>query len=309
MPPLLRVGILGSGFGLYGYLPAISAFPQCKVALPMRYRPKLEARSDISAYTANVEWQEDECTVIQSVNALVCARRPSDNEKLVNTFLKSHNATHLLIEKPMAASANSAIAVNSLVGDSQIKYRIGYTFRYTTWAKILLQEVRNFREFSINWRFMAHHYRNNLNVWKRYTSCGGGAINFYGIHIIAILTEIGYNRVLNSTVSSQTEDEDERWAAIFAGPNLPVCKVNIDTFSKEEYFEVSSEISDGGKKILIRQQNPFSYELECGNHILDRRIYFLQMLWRELLFSKNRDESWYNSVNQLWKEITESTLR
>lgn len=46
------IAILGSGFGLYGYLPALVAHCVQRVVLPERYRQRLEERSELAQYAS-----------------------------------------------------------------------------------------------------------------------------------------------------------------------------------------------------------------------------------------------------------------
>ena len=52
--------ILGSGFGLYGYLPALVEGCEQPVVLPERYRARFDERSELARFAINVQWEDDE---------------------------------------------------------------------------------------------------------------------------------------------------------------------------------------------------------------------------------------------------------
>ena len=54
------VGIVGSGFGLYGYLPALVEVGKMNVILPGRYKDKFLARSELKIYADYIHWVSDD---------------------------------------------------------------------------------------------------------------------------------------------------------------------------------------------------------------------------------------------------------
>jgi len=57
----------------------------------------------------------------------------------------------------------------------------------------------------------ADHFKNNKDNWKRDHKQGGGPLRFYGIHLIAVLAELGY------TSSRQSLDD-----TCYGSPILPI---------------------------------------------------------------------------------------
>ena len=65
----MNVAILGSGFGLYGYLAALQALP-CRVLIPERYRRIVESREELSSFAAGIAWVADESVAIDLADAI-----------------------------------------------------------------------------------------------------------------------------------------------------------------------------------------------------------------------------------------------
>ena len=79
----MNAAILGSGFGLYGYLPALQALG-CRVVLPLRYRSIIENRAELSGFAERIGWAADDTDAIDQADAVVVARRPADQSHLFN---------------------------------------------------------------------------------------------------------------------------------------------------------------------------------------------------------------------------------
>ena len=82
--------------------------------------------------------------------------------------------------------------------------------------------------------------RRGTSTWKRRVSLGGGALRFYGIHLIALLAELGYETWRNLSHVADVEDEVSRWTAVMTGSALPEYTIYVDTNCGQELFAVRS---------------------------------------------------------------------
>ena len=125
-----------------------------------------------------------------------------------------------LLEKPLGPDPASALALFDALEQAGRAMRLGFIFTYAPWVDSLrdwIAEADEDAQLVIDWRFRAHHYATGLDTWKRRTSAGGGALRFYGIHLIALMAELGYASLSSSRVWSRHDDETEAWEASFAG--------------------------------------------------------------------------------------------
>lgn len=299
----MRVGILGAGFGLYGYLPALLACPGTTILLPLRYREIMQARHDIRSFLPEVHWADDEQVVLEKAQALVICRRPVDQARIVAKLGAYPRITRVLLEKPVACSPDAAAATLHGLAMSGHHVRIGYTFRLTPWAQrlaALLRRGGSGRSLQLRWNFRAHHYAADLHNWKRVVSCGGGAIRFYGIHLIALLADLGYRDVRHSRTRASVEGEAMTWEAVLVGEGLPACDIRIATDVDETGFFVTGPAL-GSASIDLR--DPFS-ELRAGG-TLDPRVDVLTDLCGELLSRNDSLASSYQQALLLWRRIEE----
>ena len=298
------IAILGSGFGIYGYLPALVGCGQC-VLLPERYRAAFSARPELARFESEVRWARDERATLDSAEGVVLALRPADQEEWLPRCLGRPNLRYLLLEKPLARSPKIALALWSAVSSSARVVRVGYLFRLAPWAgqlRAVVAESGRTDPLSLRWNFLAHHFRSDRASWKRSTAAGGGAIRFYGIQAIAFLAELGYREVLGSLAGGPTNDEIETWTATFGGPGLLGCEVTVQTRSEPARFHFECR-----GRAFVDQPDPFVRPNESADDVLDRRLPVLTALVRSLWDEDETLAASYQNTLELWRRVEEAT--
>jgi predicted dehydrogenase len=302
------ITILGSGFGLYGYLPALVDGCSQRIVLMERYRTVFDARPELKRFAKDLEWRPDETAALDCATGVVLALRPTDQVKLIRRCLAIDSIEFLLLEKPLAASPEEALQVLAELTNSEKACRIGYTVRFPRWGTRLLHEIASVGKngnLRIHWTFMAHHLRNNLQNWKRFDSQGGGALRFYGIQAIALLAECGYDNVIASRVSGRTTDEPEKWLGIFSGPQLPRCEVVIDSRAPQNIFRIEySSIEDNktSTTAYAALEDPFDDDIDVDcRSVDDRRVPILTKLYGSLREDSQDKYQWYATTVRLWE--------
>lgn len=300
--------ILGSGFGLYGYLPALVGGCGQIAVLPARYRPRFSARSELQRFSSSVRWAPDEIAALGQSSAAALALRPEDQETWLVRCLARPEVRHLLLEKPLARTPALAQRGLDALVESGKDFRIGYLFGLTGWGR----ELRNILgagsyggRLFIRWQFCAHHYRHDLRNWKRYVATGGGAIRFFGVQVIALLARLGYRDVAVSRTFGASTDEVEMWSATMTGPGLPECSLMIDTRSSKTAFQVMCQREVRcHPDVSHRFTSPFASgpRPEANFPVdLDPRIRELTELCRSLLGATESDIGWYQLTLDLWR--------
>ena len=298
----MTFSILGSGFGLYGYLPALIRCGH-EVLLPDSYRATLEHRSDLRDLVKAIHWRKDEEAIRGEATACIVSRRPSDQSAWLDRFVRTARASSYILEKPLGVSPASAFKLLGLLEASQKKYRIAYTFRFLPWAQKLKTATAwsdTTEHIRIEWKFRSHHYLHQKQNWKRRVSEGGGALRFYGIHIIGLLAEIGYHDVTQSHCYANTSDECESWSAIFTGPNLKECHVLVDTNSDDTLFKIAG-LNNGHP--ILEQPGPFESAVRSDG--FDTRVAALEQLCESLTGETEPFYPWYATSIELWR-LTEA---
>jgi hypothetical protein len=307
------VAILGSGFGLYGYLPALVGGCGQRIVLPENYRVQLSGRPELAPFAGSVHWAPDESAALDCADQVVVALRPIDQIKRIPLLLKRANIKGVLLEKPLADSPGMAATILRDLIDSRKVVRMGYIFRYTSWGERLRNTLRERGKnglLFIQWEFLAHHFRCDLRNWKRFSASGGGAIRFYGIQLIAFLAEIGYHDVVWSRSVGRSTNEIEKWSACLEGTGLPNCSVTVDAKSKDEGFRVEWRAGSSPEHdvVLADMLHPFaSSDAVSQREGLDPRVPALIRLCRSLWEATLDEYGCYEAMVNLWRAIEANT--
>lgn len=287
--------IVGSGFGLYGYLPALVESGAGPVVLPRAYEPRVRARHELLPYVDDIRWAGDEAGALALADAVVIAVPPRRQEETVRRCLALPGIRRLVMEKPVAVDPQRAAALMEAIESSRRRYRVGYSLLHTRWATALTWPTAPGR-VELRWSFMAHHFAHGLANWKRAAAEGGGALRFFGIHLFALLARHGYDRVIASALHGDNA-EPARWTATFTGPGRPECTVDVDSRSETQRFEIRA---DGGALVALAE--PFAQEAVSDRGRGDRRVGVLQNL---LATFDEPDAGWqqlYRTANALWRD-------
>jgi predicted dehydrogenase len=299
--------IIGSGFGLYGYLPAIAEEGE-NIALPERYRARFESRAELAPFAAVVRWFADETAALAHADAAVVAVRPADQPGWVARCLAQPNIRKLILEKPLAPTPAAAASLLTRLMQEGKQLAIGYTFSHTAWARALRDRVGGGGSVRFIWHFLAPHYRNDLHNWKRSVSQGGGAIRFYGIQVIALLAELGYVQVIHSLAAGRDPDDIELWTAAFAAPRLGRFEISLDARSSTTRFMIENERDSNPAEVWFDADDPFAGRPTRQGPGLDRRVPILRDVFRSLADDSRQRNATYAAGLELWREVENKTL-
>ena len=281
--------VVGSGFGLYGYLPALVRTFREPVILPEAYRAKAEARGELRPYMASVRWARDVDAALDEATGVVLATVPSEQPALVERCCDSPRIERLVLEKPLAVTPRDAQAVIDRIERSGKRYRVGYTLLHAAWARDLRWPSGT--RASIDWTFMAHHFARDLSNWKRDPRQGGGVIRFFGVHVLALLANYRFDRVLRSSVAG----ESERWDAEVTGAHGAIARIRMDSRSPQDRFSISIGSGAG-----IALKEPFEREQpQAGD---DRRVPVLERVLASFEQDDAAYQRLYRAANALWEQ-------
>lgn len=313
-----KIGILGRGFGLYGYLPAVVNNFNATVFLPETYRSEFLNRSELKVFSNRIRWVTSEEIVQQNVDMLIIARRPQDNGSIIASLFKQHTAPVLVFEKPLGPSPIDALNLLEEVRHRKWHLKVGFTFRWAPWASRWKSWISNaahptglanldaFRLYPcrVRWSFMANHYKHGLINWKRSHADGGGALRFYGIHLITLLAEWGYSQIVKSRLVVESDGGAPVWHAVLRGPLLRDIVIDLDSRSTENIFEIQC---DETNTPIHRALDPFDEVLPTRQWSnTDRRCSYLSAMLDENLPPDLLVERFF-SATMLWQEIEDQT--
>lgn len=299
-------GILGGGFGLYGYLPALLAAGETAVCLPRRYHATLRARPELRPLLAQVHFVDDDDEVLARVDGLVLAQRPQDAIQRLEQLVALPRLRQLVLEKPLGPTPAAAAHLLDCLEATGKTCRAGFTFRWAPWSRRwqhALREGKAARHTALRWHFRAHHYQHALPNWKRLPEQGGGALRFFGIHVVALLAEWGYRDAAASSLRLDATGGVAAWQAELIGPALPPLHIDVDSDAVMPCFSVGDP-----HRPLHASLDPFDEALGAlpwpG---LDRRCAHLAAMLGERFAEPAEAHARLHATNALWAAIEART--
>lgn len=297
--------IVGSGFGIYGYLPALVEGLGETVLLSRAYEEKVRSRPELAETLTAIRWADNEKTAISLARAVVVATTPKRQFEIVLRCLTLPHIEKLVLEKPIAVTPQLAVEVLEKLEEANKRYRIGFTLLHTNWHQEIEwpKFLASATEVTITWTFMAHHFSQQLTTWKRFHNKGGGVLRFYGIHLVALLAYHGYEGVRSSVLNGESPNQPERWEAVFSGSGLPDCRVHVDSRCDMKRFEIGQNFAQH-EHVILKVIDPFQQETRIGDE--DVRIGVLKRLLSTFNSDDHHFNLYYKRVIALWQKTEEA---
>jgi len=296
-------GIVGGGFGIYGYLPAIAQKYNVNILVLKKNFEKIFDRPELKKYTTHIVYVNTYDELIKKSTSLVLAVPPKIQEEYIyKVSSKNYRYNNLILEKPIASNSRLAIDILDLSIKIADSVRVGYSFNDTSWAKKLntLSNNCDYNFLNISWKFKAHHYKNRIDSWKTKHEKGGGILRFYGIQIIAILVSLDkpFDHI-NSNVWSTEKHGSFKWIASFRQMNGVTINIEVDSKSEEEKFQISSPAE------VLTFKSPFDGDrAEEGD---DLRVSILKKVITTDLMENEKYYQYYYNINKLLCDVESST--
>ena len=286
--------LLGKGFALKVYLPALLEINCNKILLPSSSKKHINDGSN-GQY---IKWIDDEDIINNKFLKIIIAEPPLKQYSLISDMALWKNSNSLVLEKPIADDNKKAEDLIKILNKNNTKFSINYSFRYTKWFNNINRYIHNNYkkgDIDIIWKFKGRHLDKKKPSWKTNHLQGGGAIKYYGIHLIAILSDMGYSDVNQSNIFNQPKSKINTWSCEFiSNKKIPKITLHLDSYSNENIF-CWKQVN----KNILEIESPFSLESSeyNGDNRIPPTIKFLQEKYTDLLNSKNM-----NALG-LWSKI------
>ena len=140
--------ILGSGFGLYGYLPSVVFFSK-KIFLDKKYKKKIQKRNILSKFKKKIFWYDTIEKILKDVDYLIIAKNPLSQFILLKKILKlKKKFKHVFLEKPIHINPKKSLNLINFLNKYNIKFSVGFIFEYLNWFIYL--KKKKFRNYLVN---------------------------------------------------------------------------------------------------------------------------------------------------------------
>jgi predicted dehydrogenase len=182
---MLKVGIVGSGFGIVGLLPAFGSIKECKVvavcakeSVPLTNYCKRAGIKNI-----HTDWQA--LLENEDLDAIAIAVTPHAQFQIAKAAIMK--GLHVFAEKPLAANVMEAKELLLLARKKKITHGIDFMFpEIPEWEKVkeLIegQAFGKLQHISVSWDWLSGNIKHQQTSWKTTLAEGGGALSFYFSH-------------------------------------------------------------------------------------------------------------------------------
>jgi hypothetical protein len=270
-----------------------------------KYKDFILSRADIKHFFNEIQFFKRDEEVIDKSNILVIARRPRDQQKIIN---KVNNQNFVIIEKPIAISYSKAKFLIKYLNKNNINYRIGFTLLETPWyselKKFYIKNLKTILKIEIKWFFNSYHYQMDIKTWKRKISEGGGAFSFYGCHILSLLASIDNWNVKELLSYRYTEDDEFKFNLNTVNNNGINCDIVCNSNFIDSPCFIIHITSNNKEEFVYRSNSPFDKRKD----LFDDRVPILS----SIINSFNKHEinriSMYNKYLKLLDECERKSL-
>ena len=184
-----KVAIVGSGFGMYGLLPAFSRIKECKVVSICGKNSEMMLNNckklGLNRYT---DWRE--MLQKEKPDAVAIAVIPSHQYEIAIYALE--NGMAVFAEKPLTTSFDTSLELNKLAKKKRMPNMLDFLFpEIPEWhaAKKAIENglIGEILKVNVDWTFFSYDLMNHIKSWKTDVKQGGGALSFYFSHVFYYL--------------------------------------------------------------------------------------------------------------------------
>ena len=184
-----KVAIVGSGFGMYGLLPAFSKIKECKVVSICGKNSEMMLNNckklGLNRYT---DWRK--MLQKEKPDAVAIAVIPSHQYEITRYPLE--NGMAVFAEKPLTTSFDTSLELNKLAKKKRMPNMLDFLFpEIPEWhaAKKAIENglIGEILKVNVDWTFLSYDLMNHIKSWKTDVKQGGGALSFYFSHVFYYL--------------------------------------------------------------------------------------------------------------------------
>lgn len=182
----VRVAVVGSGFGLYGLLPAFQQIPECVITgicgkssgRMIDYCRKTSVPRNFQNWRELIQESKPEAVAIAVI--------PRYQYEIIKYALE--RGISVFAEKPFTITLKKAEHLLRYAQKSGLPNMVDFIFpEIPAWKNCmkLLKEnaIGKITHVTVNWSFLSYEIKNQLNTWKSNPEEGGGALAYYFSHV------------------------------------------------------------------------------------------------------------------------------
>ena len=197
---MLKVGIVGLGYGLSVHLPAFSQLRHSRVSALCDGRSGKAVEVTPDGIEAFSSWQELVSSNV--IDVLAVATPPSCHRNIVTAAVE--NGLHVLCEKPFGLTVDDASHMVAALQRKNVVGSVGFQFRFIPEIQKLKEValsgvIGEIRELNVAWLTSGRADPARPWSWQNDSALGGGVINSFLSHIVDIVSWVGESPIVEAT--------------------------------------------------------------------------------------------------------------
>jgi predicted dehydrogenase len=184
--PVKNVAIIGSNFGITGYLPALKKNKNYKITLICCRSEEslLKLKKKFNKIKISKNWKD---AFKENIDLIICSTVPKIQNKIINYNFKIRKS--IIFEKPISNNYKKSSLILKKLIKYKIKSEINLTFLnhnlFIALKKIIINSrLGIIKKIFINWSLKNNSLLKKRYSWKIDSKQGGGIKNIYLIHIL-----------------------------------------------------------------------------------------------------------------------------
>lgn len=187
---LLKIGIIGIGFGQQAHIPVFKNHPLCDIVGICASRKE---RADKIAHRYNIKHGFSDWRVMLDslkLDALAIAVPPGIQPPITMEALKRKIA--VFCEKPLALTLSDAEHMTRLARNGEVAHMVDFEFpELPEWQHVsaMLREgsIGVLRHINVSWMVESYPFKHGLQSWKTCYEQGGGVLHNFVTHVFHYL--------------------------------------------------------------------------------------------------------------------------
>ena len=181
----MNIALVGSNFGIKGYLPAIKKIKILKLKIICSRNIKKLKNNDLKKIIHVTDWKK---IFKDNINIIILAVPPKLQEKIITYNLQYKK--RIIFEKPISSSYLKSKKLVESIKKRKIKAEVNLTYLNHDLFKKLKhiidkQKLGPIIDFKINWNFISHDLNKKIKSWKTNEKLGGGIKNIFLTHVFS----------------------------------------------------------------------------------------------------------------------------
>lgn len=288
----IKTALIGKKYGVEVLLPAIYRIKKIKLKAICGKNKNINIEKQKNMVRYYYSWKE--MLNKENIDLVIIATPPYIQEKIIKVLIKKK--IPFMAQKPFTVSFENTKKFYKDIIKSKLPVTVDYNFIFLPifikFRKIIKNIPQNqINKYEIKWHFQSYAYKNKIISWKVNKKRGGGTLNNFGSHIIAVIQNF-----FGSVEKVDVFKSKLNWGNYFNNKNSDNVIVNTTHYNKiNGSISICPNVKSKKELSVTVYTNNFSLKLIniTNNHHSGFKIYKIIKNKKKLLnsqvFAKNLD--------------------